>query len=161
MELRPNPALGRQGMITVITIAGVFSLVVSAGFFAAGAWPVLGFFGLDVVGLYIAFRVIRRKAERREWLRLDQTALTLHRQKGLDSDWEEITAIEPTWARVECRAAPTLGGPGGEVTVAHLLLWSHGRAVECGSFLPVSEKRKIADRLTQALRDRAARLSFV
>jgi len=159
-ELRPNPVLGRRGMVTVFTIAVGFSFITSAGFFAVGAWPILGFFGLDILALYVAFRIIRRKGERREWLRLDERALTLHRQNTSDHDWEEIAAIEPTWARVECRAAPTIGGPGGEVTVAHLLLWSHGRAVECGSFLPVAEKRKIAAGLTQALRDRAIRLGF-
>lgn len=148
-------------MLIVFGVAIFFSLLISAGFFAAGAWPVLGFFGLDVLGLYWAFHVVKRRAERREWLRLDDRALTLHRQSSRNHEWQEIAALEPTWARVECRPRDSLGGLGGEVTMAHLLLCSHGRAVECGSFLPVPEKQKIADDLTQALRDRAAQRSFV
>ncbi len=160
-ELRPNPVLGPVGMRAVFIVAIGISLIVSAGFFAVGAWPVLGFFGLDILGLYWAFHIVRRRAERREWLRLDREALTLHRQSSHKHEWEEVARLEPTWARVECRAAETgLGSGGGEVTVAHLLLCSHGQAVECGSFLPVREKRKIADDLTTALRTRASQPLF-
>ncbi|MEN8723597.1 MAG: DUF2244 domain-containing protein [Alphaproteobacteria bacterium] len=159
-ELRPNPVLGPQGMRAVFIVAVGFSLFISVGFFAVGAWPVLGFFGLDILGLYWAFHIVRKRAERREWLRLDRQALTLHRQSRAQDEWQEIARLEPTWARVECRVAPTIGSAGGEVTVAHLLLCSHGQAVECGAFLPVPEKRKIADDLTRALRDRAAQPLF-
>ncbi len=159
-ELRPNPVLGPGGVRAIFIIAIGVSLIVSAGFFAAGAWPIFGFFGLDVFGLYLAFRIVKRRAERREWLRLDREALTLHRQAHAQGDWQEVVRLEPTWARVECRPIPTIGGPGGEVTVAHLLLWSHGHATECGTFLPVPEKQQIAAELTDALRNRAAQPLF-
>ena len=52
-------------MRAVFIVAVGFSLFISVGFFAVGAWPVLGFFGLDILGLYWAFHIVRKRAERR------------------------------------------------------------------------------------------------
>ena len=43
---------------------GLISLAVGIGFVAIGAWPVFGFFGLDVALVYLAFRLNYRGARR-------------------------------------------------------------------------------------------------
>ena len=64
----------------------------------AGAWPVTGFFGLDVALLYLAFRLSYRSARQRESLRLTQQALDVERVgiRGERQRWQ----LEPTWLRV-------------------------------------------------------------
>ncbi len=53
--LTPYRSLGRTGFWLLIG-ALLFAWVVTGIFFlSVGAWPIFGFFGLDVVGVYIAY----------------------------------------------------------------------------------------------------------
>jgi uncharacterized membrane protein len=47
---------------------GAISFITGVLFLAAGAWPVLGFFGLDVLLVYIAFRLNYRSGRLYETL---------------------------------------------------------------------------------------------
>jgi uncharacterized membrane protein len=51
-------------------LLGLVSLAVGIGFVSVGAWPVIGFFGLDVGLVYLAFRLNYRSARQSETLRL-------------------------------------------------------------------------------------------
>src|SRR4051794_41730935 len=64
--LYPNRSLGRGGFIAVMAGVSTVSAAVGGAFLLVGAWPVTGFFGLDVLLLYLAFRAARRAAQRRE-----------------------------------------------------------------------------------------------
>ena len=55
--LYPNLSLGRSGFIAVMAGVSSASVLMSGAFILAGAWPVAGFFGLDVLLLYLAFRI--------------------------------------------------------------------------------------------------------
>ena len=59
-ELTPNAPLSSRMATYVIAGAALFSLVVGVSAYAAGAWPVIGFLGLDVVALWWAFRMSAR-----------------------------------------------------------------------------------------------------
>ena len=60
--ITPHRSLGRIGFLLLMGIFGVVSFVAGMVFFIAGVWPMLGFFGLDVVLLYWAFRLNYRHA---------------------------------------------------------------------------------------------------
>jgi uncharacterized membrane protein len=64
--LTPHRSLGRTGFMLMMTGLMFSWAVTGVIFLSHGAWPVFGFFGLDVVGLYIAFRVNYRAARARE-----------------------------------------------------------------------------------------------
>src|SRR5207245_10035035 len=68
--LLPHRSLPPRGFHLLMLLLGLLSLAVGIGFVAIGAWPVCGFFGLDVAALYLAFRLSYRSARRREILRL-------------------------------------------------------------------------------------------
>src|SRR5574338_1098102 len=55
--LTPHRSLGRVGFLVLMIVFGGVSFVAGMLFLAIGAWPVLGFFGLDVLLLYLAFRL--------------------------------------------------------------------------------------------------------
>ena len=55
------------------------SFVAGIAFTFAGAWPVLGFFGLDVAIIYLAFRVNYRDGRLFERVELDRENLTITR----------------------------------------------------------------------------------
>jgi Integral membrane protein len=54
--LTPHRSLGRKGFLILMTVLGLISFATGTAFLLAGAWPVFGFCGLDVLLIYFAFR---------------------------------------------------------------------------------------------------------
>ncbi len=54
--LTPHRSLGSIGFLVLMIVFGVISFIAGMAFLLMGAWPVFGFFGLDVLLLYWAFR---------------------------------------------------------------------------------------------------------
>jgi uncharacterized membrane protein len=106
-----------------------------------GAWPVVGFFGLDVALVYLAFRASYRSARQCERVVLTEQDLTVERisVRGERRDWR----FEPTWLRV------VLEETDEDRNALHLT--SHGRSLAVGSFLGPDERRSLADVLKDAL----------
>ena len=122
--LRPHRSLTRRGIAMVLALAAVPSFILGCVFLAMGAWPVTGFLGLDVVLLYVAFRLNNRAARESERVRLSETELTVDRHAidGRKEHW----SFQPNWLRVDVDDPPR---PDSK-----LLLTTHGRslAIEIG-----------------------------
>src|SRR5436309_1810684 len=90
--LYPHRSLPPQGFIVLMLVLSVVS------FALLGAWPILGFFGLDVLLVYLAFRASYRSARMHEWVRLTEDTLTVERvgQRGERRRWQ----FQPSWLRV-------------------------------------------------------------
>src|SRR5258708_22310158 len=58
----PHRSLSHAGFLIVMAAVGGISFVAGTAFLLLGAWPVFGFFGLDVLLVYWAFRVNYRAA---------------------------------------------------------------------------------------------------
>ncbi len=79
--------------------AVVFANAVVAAFFLAhGAFPVVGFLGLDVLALWIAFRVNYRSAQAVEYVRVAPSAVHVEAvdKNGAATHW----VLNPIWAKV-------------------------------------------------------------
>ena len=102
--ITPHRSLGRNGFRIVMTLVCLSSIVSSIPFIVLGAWPVAGFFGIDVLALFIAFHVNFRHA--RAFERVIVTPLEVLLRKvshhGREAVWRSNPAW-PTWAR---RAPP-------------------------------------------------------
>jgi len=57
----------------------VVSFVAGIAFLLMGAWPVFGFFGLDVLAIYWAFRIYFRRAKACEEIRVTPSELHVRR----------------------------------------------------------------------------------
>ncbi|MDD9990519.1 MAG: DUF2244 domain-containing protein [Rhodospirillales bacterium] len=137
--LAPNRSLGRAGFIAVMAGVIVISIGLGVFFLLQGAWPVLGFFGLDIALLYIAFRLSYRSGRLRETIRVSADEVVVRRiaPNGRTMEWR----FNPYWLRV------ALDDP-----VEHhsqITLTTHGRSLVIGPFLAPEERAT----LVQALRD--------
>src|ERR1700691_198442 len=96
--LLPHRSLPPRGFHILMGVLFVISLAVGIGFVSMGAWPVCGFFGLDVAAIYVAFRISYRSARRRETLRLAGDEFTVERVsiRGERRIWR----FQPFWLRV-------------------------------------------------------------
>jgi uncharacterized membrane protein len=139
--LLPYRSLPPRGFGLLMLVLGAISVAVSVAFVTIGAWPVCGFFGLDVLLVYIAFRLSYRSARQRETLRLADEEFTVERVgiRGERRTWR----FQPFWLRVVYEERPDQSN--------RLSVTSHGRSVAIGTFLPVPVRRDVATALRDAL----------
>ncbi len=139
--LTPNRSLPRAGFWAVMAAVVTISTSLGIFFVLNGAWPVLGFFGLDVALLYVAMRWNYRAGRLTEIVRLTPDALVVRRitARGQSRQWR----FNPYWVRVE------LDEPAEHGSV--LTLTSHGERVELGAFLAPEERLDFANALRSAL----------
>lgn len=140
--LRPHRSLEPRGFVLLMAIIAGISFLSGIAFVLHGAWPVMGFFGLDVAAVYLAFRINYRAADSSERVVLSETELWVERRRRgrLIGRW----SFQPYWLRIELGDEPRAG----------VILLSHGRSVSVGAFLSPDEQAGFA----QALKDSLAEL---
>ena len=139
--LYPSRSLSRQGFSIVMGVFGVISLVGGLYFLSRGAWPVTGFFGLDWLGLYAAFRLSYRSGRLHERIRIDREAVTICRI--LPSGYEKRWRLHPFWVRIEVDKP--------DAHASRLRVMSRGRSLILGAFLPPAERAQIGRAMAAAL----------
>ena len=95
--LTPHRSLGRTGFAVLMGALLFGWAVTGAHFPGQGAWPVFGFFGLDVLLVYVAFRLNYRAARAREEVSVSRTGLDI--RKVAPSGKAEAHRFNPFWAR--------------------------------------------------------------
>src|ERR1043165_128738 len=77
--LTPHRSLTPTGKRVVVGLVAALALVPGVVFYLAGAWPVVGFMGLDVLAIWAAFTISMRGGKASEVVTLWPTALELKR----------------------------------------------------------------------------------
>lgn len=139
--LRPHRSLGRRGFLLVMAAVGGGGFLIGTGFFLAGAWPVAGFCGLEILLVYIGFKMNFREGRRSEHLRLTREGLAI--THVAPNGKRGTVRFEPTWLSVQMDDPPRHD--------SRLTLRSHGRQLEIGAFLQPFEKLEVAQALREAL----------
>ena len=140
--LTPHRSLNRAGFLVLMGFLSVVSFAAGIAFLIIGAWPVFGFFGLDVLAVYIAFRTNFARATAREEISVTPTELRVRRisHRGSVSEW----SFNPLWVTLDKEVHEEYG-------VEQLSLVSRGRRLSIASFLGPDEKASFAKALTTAL----------
>jgi uncharacterized membrane protein len=140
--ITPHRSLGRIGFLALMIAIGAVSFVTGLVFMIAGAWPVFGFFGLDVLLLYWAFRVNYRAARAYEQVTVTPSELTVRKvsHRGKVSEW----MFNPLWVRLDREAHAEFG-------MQRLFLVSRGQRLAIAGFLGPHEKESFAHALASAL----------
>jgi uncharacterized membrane protein len=152
--LTPHRSLSRTGFVLLMLILGGISFATGMMFLLAGAWPVFGFCGLDVLLLYWAFQVNYRRAQAYEQVTVTSSELTVRQvsHRGSIREW----TLNPVWVRLDRVVHAEFG-------IERLFLVSHGRRLAIAAFLGPQEKESFALALSAALgeasADRPARYS--
>jgi uncharacterized membrane protein len=144
-QLRPNRSLSVNGFRIVMLSMAAMSFFAGLGFLSIGAWPVIGFFGLDVVLIYLAFKVNFKSGEReRETIRVtaEEVAISRTCYRGQTAWWQ----VSPAFARVHVEQLNDYE--------AAVRLTAGGTSVPLATCLSPPERLAFADALKTAL-DRA------
>jgi uncharacterized membrane protein len=141
-RLTPHRSLNRTGFLVLMAFISVVSFVAGVAFWMMGAWPVFGFFSLDVLVIYWAFRINFRRANATEDIVVTASELRVRRvsHRGHVVEW----VLNPLWVQFEQKSHAEFG-------IERLYLVSRGRRVSIGSFLGPDEKASFAKALMAAL----------
>ena len=140
--LRPYRSLSPRGFSLLMGAIGLCTFAIGLGFWLMGAWPVVGFCGLDILLIQLAFRLNYRSARASEEISLTRERLSVMRISPRGEAVE--TGFNPYWARLEVDRHPEAG-------VTALRIASHGGRLAIGAFLPPSERETFAAAFSAAL----------
>jgi len=141
-RLDPHRSMTVRGSAIVIGAYALLSALFSLPFFLIGAWPIVGFLGLDVLLLFLAFRFSFRSARAYEQVVLSSIELMFARvsARGARREWR----FNPIWVRLERVEDAEFG-------MRRLAIASRGERVEIGAFLGPEQKAALATDLSRAL----------
>ena len=140
--ITPHRSLSRAGFLILIGTFGAVSFITGIAFLIDGAWPVFGFFGLDVALLYWAFRLNYRHADAYEEVKVTPSALTVRKvsHRGKSREW----VLNPLWVKLDKIVHEEFG-------IERLFLVARGKQLAIASFLGPDEKASFAQELGKAL----------
>src|ERR1700722_12683318 len=141
-RLTPHRSLSRTGFVLVMTVLGAVSIAAGMVFLLIGAWPVFGFFGLDVLLVYWAFRANYRAAAAYEEVTVTATELRVRKvsHRGKAAEW----TVNPLWVKLERVTHEEFG-------IESLFLVSRDRRLPVATFLGPQEKESFAAALGAAI----------
>ncbi len=140
--LTPHRSLSASGFLIVMAALGGLSFAAGMTFLLLGAWPVFGFFGLDVLLVYWAFRINYRSATAFEHVSVTTSELRVRKvtHRGRVTEW----TLNPVWVQLDREVHEEFG-------LQRLFLVSRGRRLPIATFLSPGEKASFASALGMAI----------
>jgi uncharacterized membrane protein len=140
--ITPHRSLSHTGFFVVMALIGGISFAGGLFFFLLGAWPVVGFLGLDVLLIYWAFRANYRAAAAFEEVTVTASELRVRKvsHRGKVAEW----TLNPLWTKLDRESHEDFG-------LLRLFLVSRGRKLPVAGFLAPEERESFAAALAAAL----------
>ncbi len=140
--LQPNRSLSRRHACRFFTALVLTDLVLAAASLYSGAWPVLPFLLLQLIGIAALLWCLRRRAHDHEVITLNDRYLRVERRQGRHSTAHEFQRY---WVCVALRPVRHGWHP------SRLFIRSHGREVEIGAELLEEQRLALAKNLKQTV----------
>lgn len=140
--LTPYRSLGPNGFLILMVFFGLVCFVSGILFWRIGAWPVFGFFGLDIAILWFAFRMNYRSARTFEEVAVSRSEIAI-RKVGPGRRYQEFR-FNPVWVRLKVDRLDDEG-------VVRITLASRGETVDLGNFLNPDDRTSFAGAIANAL----------
>jgi uncharacterized membrane protein len=141
-RLTAHRSLGPRGfrnlMVVIVALWGAAGLY----FLSLGAWPVFGFFGLDIALVWWAFRWNYRAAQAHEEVKLSAEHLSI--SKVAPSGVKSEHGFNPLWVRFNVLRHEFAGVTGMNVE-------GEGKRVSLGSFLNPDDRDSFSKAFSVAL----------
>jgi uncharacterized membrane protein len=137
----PHRSLSAAGLRRLILAICLLSLAVTTGCYLAGAWPVIGFSGVEIGLAVLLLRLNARRARRREVISLTPSTVAVERTD--EAGRKSVRTLRAAWLNVvlEERAARVPG----------LFLRNRSEQVEVAREIGETEKRSLHADLRDAL----------
>lgn len=140
--LTPYRSLGENGFRILMLVLAAVCAIAGLVFLMMGAWPVFGFFGLDIVLVWLAFKMNYRSARAYELVNVSVHEIYVRgvTAAGKISEFR----FNPRWARLTIEREESEG-------VKRLILMHGGKGCAIGNFLNPDDRESFANALSEAL----------
>ena len=139
--ISPERSLPMTGFKVLLGALIAINLIIGGVFLAMGAWPAPIFLGLDVLGVWIAFRVSYRRAATRERVRITADRVEVVRELG--DKTREVWTSPTAFTRVDLDRS---GRHGAEVRLA-----LSNKRLRIGQALGPSQREDLAAAIEAAI----------
>jgi uncharacterized membrane protein len=140
--LTPHRSLGRRGFLALMAVIGGAFFATGIFFWTLGAWPVLGFVGIDILAIWLAFRLNYRAARAYEEIAVSRAEIVI-RKVGPGGLANELR-FNPTWVRLEIEE-------DDDDRVTRIALRVSDKRVPVGAFLNPDDRKSFARAFGAAL----------
>jgi len=142
ISLYPYRSLNKTGFFILMFSLGLISFVAGIIFMIKGAWPVFGFFGLDVLLVYIFFKINFRSGKKKEILILtkNQLIIEFYNSKKISKTYY----LDAHWLQIRLSKLKN--------EMSKLKISSKNKSIIIGSFLRYQEKIDVVKSLKKALK---------
>ena len=139
--ITPNASLSKRGFALVIAALAAVNAIMAVFFLVVGALPVPIFLGLDLLGVFVAFKVSYRRARTVERVQVSADAVRVR--------YENPRGARTVWSSPTAFTAVALEGTGHDGRVRLSL---SGRRLTVGAALSPNERMDFGQALQQAVR---------
>lgn len=140
--LTPHRSLSSRGIRNVVVLYASLAAVPGVYFFATGAWPIVGFLGIDALALWWALSVSRKSGEAFEEVTLWPDTLEVRHVTARGREKSHL--FNPFWVRLQIDR-------DHEERVTRLALRNRSEELEIGAFLNPDDKSSFASIFGRAL----------
>lgn len=140
--LRPYRSLSSNGFIVLMILFGGTCFLMGFFYVMVGAWPVFIFLGLDVLILYLAFRINYRAARAYEEISVRSDSLVVRRVSARGAIRE--LRFNPFWVKLALKK-------DDEDLVTDISISARGETAVIGGFLNPEDKTSFAKAFGAAL----------
>ena len=142
ISLYPYRSLNKTGFFILMFSLGLISFVAGIIFMIKGAWPVFGFFGLDILLVYIFFKINFRSGKKKEIIILtkNQLIVEFYNSKKISKTYY----LDANWLEVHLSKLKN--------EMSKLKISSKNKSIIVGSFLRHKEKLDVIKSLKTALK---------
>lgn len=134
-RLTPHRSLGKTGFLLLMCFVAFTCFISGILFYAIGAWPVMIFFGVDILLVWLAFKLNYYSAKGWEEITLKKDKVKVSQFKPSGRVVEH--SFNPFWTKFIVERHEEYG-------VMKLMLASKNKSLEIGSFLNSEDKQSFA-----------------
>lgn len=142
LTIYPHRSLSKKGFTILMLVIIFLCLTGGTIFWFMGAWPVFGFFGLDILLIYLAFKINYKSGEVYERIVIASEKFKISR--GFPSGKVQTWELNPYWARVELIKIQNQ---------SKLIISSKEKVVSIGSFLNMFDKEKLERKINSCIKN--------
>ena len=140
ITLWPYRSLSVKGFRILIAVLASLMSFIGLGFYVLGAWPVVGFLGLEIFIVWYAFKWNYRSGQL-----VETVAITPQQVDITRTDWRgrsKTICLNGVWIKAELDTK--------EKRKCRLYLRQHASKMAIGAFMPPAEKPSLAAALNEA-----------
>ena len=140
--VQPNHSISWSDTVLIYIGILAVSVIVAGGFALLGLWMVLPFAGLEMMLVAVVLYRCALRARFYEIIAIDNDRIKIERNCNRPG---QPISFQRYWARVQ------LVPPSRRNEASRLLVSSHGKSVEIGTWLNETEKKELADDLSRLI----------